>query len=361
MHTLNLLNLFRMSILQASACPLYSVTNTSPISLLFHSHPSMHQIFVHTLTMANPSLGDFAAFPAEIRLLIWDYLYTRGGHSRKARKHNKTDLRMLRASRQLYDEIWTHLFSHMEYIEFRLAPCCGTNYWMECFDQWHQRRWAFTGAGDSMWYRFQGFPHHKIGIYVRLLAPSSGKRSAELRFLWRNVEELIQFLDTVGPIRRLIVRLEDTPSGSWLDQEGKPVVNIHRLQYFATDQRRRAWPWIGNYLKGNREGLATSFYRLRNDIHEMKISASVEFEKMFHDSLACISKQFVMESPYIIPADYGVKPTDSVSRRIYIAVYQGNILYLLPKETAAVLRLEPYRYWSNDLVEVTPSAKGNGG
>ncbi|KAL1961880.1 hypothetical protein VTN77DRAFT_960 [Rasamsonia byssochlamydoides] len=305
--------------------------------------------------MANPSLGAFAALPPEIRLLIWDYFYPSGHDTPSARKRNKTDLSILRASRQLYEEISTHLFAHLDYVEFEVSPVYRRGWWIDFYDSWHRSRWTFHDGDDAKARGFLGLPYAemKIEIHILLLAPDP-KDPGQLTCLWQKVNELIRFLQEMDSIGCLTIRLEDTETTAWLDRDkGKPTVSIHE------PHDRRLWVDKPYYPNTDFEVVLLPFHCLDN-IKEIEIYASDEFEEMpagsfltFHDSLVSIAAQIWRKSDYYPrysstttdeDRDANQRDVDEFRCR-YVTRLLDWKLNRLGGNTADMLRLERFSRW----------------
>lgn len=182
--------------------------------------------------MAAPSLGLFAKLPVEIRLLIWDEFLLSGWK----RGGSKTDLSILRTSKQLHYEIQDYLHQKMSMVTFIVRPefdevqqiiDSATHLSFEMWvgsdyikapgtddDDYDERlirspRWTFASAQDALSRGLQYLPLHKLSTVV-CIEPPDPEDPGQVICLCLRLQQLVELLRGMKrPICRLAVRFGD--------------------------------------------------------------------------------------------------------------------------------------------------------
>ncbi|KAL1979557.1 hypothetical protein VTN96DRAFT_5570 [Rasamsonia emersonii] len=184
------------------------------------------------------TLGLFSRLPYEVREQIW-LEFAPTGQDMCLRCTQKTDLRILCTSRDLYDEISRVLYQTSS-LEFDLSPIHqpGKIWTTVHFKQGrHQQRvnarWILHSLADARSRGFHHLPFDRIdNVIVNLSAPNP-KGAGRLFWLWQKVTDLVSlFKEAATTIRNLTIRLQkcNNKNGQdWLDRWGTANQSIFRL------------------------------------------------------------------------------------------------------------------------------------
>ncbi|KAJ9298906.1 hypothetical protein DTO271G3_3148 [Paecilomyces variotii] len=179
-------------------------------------------------------LGLFHRIPYEVRELIWlEFIPAGEGDERYNTKQGAqaTDLRILRTSKAIYNEVSKLLYEFTSLI-FTLDPLRpGLNVSFEQMS--HSRRMdGALNCQRTLWHledinhaRSSGFcdlPFHKFWeVVVDLRAPNASNRH-ELFFLWKDVTQLMIPIIKETVIDSLTIRLQKGVKSDWLNESGRP-------------------------------------------------------------------------------------------------------------------------------------------
>src|SRR5207248_8010596 len=95
----------------------------------------------------NPSLGVFAQFPPEVRVLIWKNFRPEGKDGTPSQVP-KAGLSVLRTSRQLYNEVSTQIYSKCCLI-LEISPIYQHDRWIDVHCPQFDREWKLRDAADA--------------------------------------------------------------------------------------------------------------------------------------------------------------------------------------------------------------------
>ncbi|KAM5506190.1 hypothetical protein McanMca71_002381 [Microsporum canis] len=177
------------------------------------------------------SLGNFSKLPYEIRELIWLEFYPVSWDKSNIEPTSvqtsaDIDLRVLRASRSLYDEI-SHIIYSKTTLCLNLSPlsCESDTFWGALRFKRRVRKnvfydggavWRLESGYDDRDDHFDYFPFDKLAaIEISLSGPED---AAQVFWLWRNVVRTLELLETASSLPPIVIRL----------QKGKDF-NIHDL------------------------------------------------------------------------------------------------------------------------------------
>lgn len=122
------------------------------------------------MASANPGLGASAILPSEVRRLIWEHFHPKGHDISSSSRTQKTHLSILHASRQLYKEVSTYLFSDF-WLEFENSPLYERDSWVNVYICPRKSCWKLRDAADARSRGFLNLPYRKTEPYIFLLAP----------------------------------------------------------------------------------------------------------------------------------------------------------------------------------------------
>lgn len=169
----------------------------------------------------NSGLGHFSKLPPELREMIW--LEFRPAQS-PANTRPKCDLRVLRVSKQLRDEIEDAVYRRTtlelsissNYLEVpgKWDKPFATVFFKTCYRKKQIRAtWVLKADGVVVDNWFNGFPFHKIhSLEVNLLAAGLA-RDSQLLWLWRNIMRTVRLLKMAKSIPSMTVRLQKCEYG----------------------------------------------------------------------------------------------------------------------------------------------------
>lgn len=193
----------------------------------------------------NPSMGLFSKLPYGVREQIWQHFLPQG-HDTPTARAQKSDLRILRASRELHDEITARLYSNLS-LYFELSPLYQRNVWITVYYHTGRRgnkqdnnghddddddgdrgcgtreaTWILRNQQDAETRGFRYLPYNLIkAIRVYLLSPNPKDRG-QLVWLWLKMTKLVKLLKAASSIRNIIIWFQEDEAGGWYnsDREG---------------------------------------------------------------------------------------------------------------------------------------------
>lgn len=186
--------------------------------------------------MAAPGMGLFAKLPVEIRLLIWEEFFPVGY------KRGKTDLAILRTSKQLHAEILDYIHKTMAILVFSIRPDLDEldqevdSATHLSFEIWSASglltsaggaedeellattpRWRFTSAQDALSRGFEYLPLNVLASAV-FIEPPEPEDPGQLICLCLRIQQVVELLRSLKhPIRLLSIRSGDPEQ--WLQRE----------------------------------------------------------------------------------------------------------------------------------------------
>ena len=176
------------------------------------------------------SFGLFSRLPYELREQIWLEFLPAGEDSILGElcRDPKTSFEILRASRALYNEISTCLYSNV-YLQFDLSPIYFNDplVWTTFYLNKINRRRKEMTESKAMWRlengtdaRDRGFYNLRVhprieAIEFNLFAPDP-RDPSQLFWLWRKVTRLVKLLKEAGPsLPHLTIRLQKCETQDW--------------------------------------------------------------------------------------------------------------------------------------------------
>ncbi|OJJ30772.1 hypothetical protein ASPWEDRAFT_85592, partial [Aspergillus wentii DTO 134E9] len=175
------------------------------------------------------SLGCLAQFPYEIREQIW-LQFIPDGQDTVLLRTPKTDLRILRASKSIHDEISLLLYRR-SCLEFDVSAI-----YYQRKERWTtvylrrgrqeraqleepQATWILRNKEDARTRGFDNLPFHRIDRVVANLFAPDPKDAGKLFCLWQRVRALVELLKGAEKIRNLTIRLCKRDGQDWFDRD----------------------------------------------------------------------------------------------------------------------------------------------
>lgn len=294
--------------------------------------------------MSASSLGVFANLPSEIRLMIWNELCPLGS------QRHKTDLAILRASKQLYAEVLGHLHMTIKEFTFSIRPEFDRHkdpsyLGFEMRDIRHRSKhddmsedwpkWTFSSAQDALSRGFQYLPLHIIPCVIHIEAPDPAD-PGQLICSSLRVQQLVDLLQYINkrPISQLIICLGH--ADQWLNEGEKKRDFI--LTELYPDMSHLA------YIRSDVDAVIFPFYTLENvrsvllDKHTAKLICSSDMLKSARTVVYGKSPMVILDLLPEIPEYSGL-------RNEFLSVYLHHRLDTLPGRTANMLRLDRFVHW----------------
>ena len=174
-------------------------------------------------------LGYFAKLPPEIRLDIWEHLFS-SCQIRKQLPQSDSDseprnLFILYTNRYLYADISTHLYSSIKHT-IRISPRYHRHKWMtaKVASKGLKIEWDLDDKEAARRY-FLNFPHDKVPLRVNIHAPNCGRKDpGQILLLRQKVTALTDRLMAVSEYqerpRNFSLRVNFV--GEW-ERKGKPI------------------------------------------------------------------------------------------------------------------------------------------
>ncbi|PGH03765.1 hypothetical protein AJ80_08635 [Polytolypa hystricis UAMH7299] len=182
-----------------------------------------------------PDLGLFSRLPLEVRQMIWSEFVPFGQDTNRDLRVQKADLRILRTSRDLHDEISRFIYLG-SCLEFSVSPIYDPQ------DHWTtvsfsrgapgnrtNATWIFKSRANTRSRGFDHLPFHKVDhIIVNLFAPNPnfGKKLHNLRL---KVDFLVDLLGRGSHIEDLTVHLAKRDGQDWVEKPGGPANQTIKL------------------------------------------------------------------------------------------------------------------------------------
>ncbi|KAJ5129440.1 uncharacterized protein N7515_005479 [Penicillium bovifimosum] len=293
------------------------------------------------------SLGLFFHLPPEVRLIIWEYLFSTI-HTKLFNngKPNANPLSILSASRYLYTEVSSHLYNNCTE-NILMKPAYDADEWMrielEATNMHVDIILKDKAAADR---HFQTFPHHRANVIVHLKPPNKDD-PGQLVLLWRKSLEMVNIImETIAPHPFRLT------SYGWDASEPPSHWQYTQEDFFN--------------LGGLQETPQSPFgYFPDHDIIILPfIRAQLWFENPSTDMAALTDEQFTNHCNQIrglfFPAGLErrteglftfTKETGAaaIERRILETnILLENSLDELPGHTASLLRLDRFKHWFED-------------
>lgn len=183
---------------------LFSFSSSSSLNTL-HSSPTLynHQQLEHICLFnmqfqSFPYLGTFARLPIEIRLMIWEYLFSTlhtqpPGDSLHKHNPHKHNLSIFCASQYLYNEVSSHLF-HDSIQHISLNPEYNEEEWMaiQLKSRTVDIKWALRDRANAEKH-FHSFPHSKTTMKIHINSPDPTD-PGQMVLIWQKANALVDLL-----------------------------------------------------------------------------------------------------------------------------------------------------------------------
>lgn len=172
----------------------------SPFLLPLHrltlcNHQQVEQICLFNMQFPLfPCLGTFARLPIEIRLMIWEYLFsTLRIQPLKDILHKHNPLSILCTSRYLYSEVSSHLF-HDSVQHISLNPKYNEEEWMviQLKSRTVDIKWTLRNRADAEKH-FHNFPHSKTTLNIHINSPDPTD-PGQMVLIWQKANSLVDLL-----------------------------------------------------------------------------------------------------------------------------------------------------------------------
>lgn len=302
--------------------------------------------------MASSSLGVFAKLPSEIRLMIWNKLCPSGWH------RDKTDLAILRTSKQLYAEVLDQLYMSVKEFTFFIRPEFDRHkdlsyLGFEMRDIRHRSnhgetkeespKWIFSSAEEAISRGFQYLPLHIIPCVVHIEAPDP-EDPGQLVCSSLRLQQLADLLQSINkrPLSQLIIRLDDVDQ--WLDERSRKPLDeeVSKRNFILTE----LYPEQNHlaYIRSDVDAVMFPFYTLENvravllDKDTANLICSSDMLKKAQTIVYDKSTMIMLDLLREVPAYIGL-------RNEIFKFYLHKRLDTLPGRTANMLRLDRFVHW----------------
>ncbi|KAL1968893.1 hypothetical protein VTN77DRAFT_1254 [Rasamsonia byssochlamydoides] len=268
--------------------------------------------------MEQPSgLGILATLPPEVRLLVWEHFLPDGQDVDYSSKVQKTDLSILRANRQLYDEISTHLYPKL-WIEFEIRLLSS----------------AIRGL-------------KRAGLNVTITPPDPSD-PGQLACLWKKTSNLMKLLQGLrSPPRHVTICLLDTPDAAAWHWDENPNTSVsNSLCHSCVDYQTVVSPF-SRLRSIDRFAICpdSDFDVLRKIIDEDDILALIELVEV----CAQTRERKPADKVHVDPKDCCDKQ-DAHCHTLYENFFLDVMLNTLYGPTTRILHLQRFSSWSVDRV-----------
>lgn len=291
-------------------------------------------------TMENEDflqLGNFANLPPEIRLEIWEYLFSTcdfRGRPVNRERGQANNLSILRSSRQLYHEISRHLYKDLIHT-VHLSPMYYEGLMgIDISSKWLSLRRRLENMADAERH-FWSFPLHGVFLAVNIVAPDSDD-PGQVVLLWQRANALVDLLNSAPGSSPACLFLQAPLKGHWLSEE-KPTQSIEYAEGHHTDN----------------EIIVSAFFRLRSrcDIHPSSDLSDLRMDQSKSSRKALLShfgsnQAHGEERSYI--SNMNKRLIDIAKCPTYIAMLLDNALDTIPGKTAKLLRRDRFSKWFED-------------
>lgn len=291
-----------------------------------------------------PFLGTFGRLPIEIRLMIWEYLFS----TLRTQSLLLTDnpLSILCTSRYLYNEVSSHLFNNsVQHIS--LNPEYNEEEWMviRLESRAVEIEWTLRNRADAERH-FQNFPHSKTTMKVHISCPDQTD-PGQLVLLWQKLNALVDLLiPTTGPTIELAL------NGPWRSADPPARWRLHRDIFYEIGGLQESIQFGPRY-RPDYDIVILPFLRLRLWMEDPATNVPAMSDDQYetlHRGLMALFDQTGIE----LRLERLLSMTqDTAVRQIENALIDTNIfletsLDELPGITANFLRLERYKNWFKD-------------
>ncbi|KAI9934529.1 hypothetical protein AWENTII_005974 [Aspergillus wentii] len=265
---------------------------------------------------SSSALGVFAKLPPEIRLNIWEHLWDDlfpfGVRNFKLPKLyiGRTTLAILRASRQLYEEISHHLYANLT-LEIHISPRYFAKDWALFICKNPHAVWRIESEKEAVWYGFLDFPYYKAKIEIVLHAPSPDD-PAQVHLVWHRAHKIVDFLNQMPVLRAVTIRLH--PFGVEND-------------WCRNGRANRSIP----YMDLRDYDIAfLPFTRLRNVEKIEAVTHSRELDEAINWRIIKHGREYILRRHWILP---DIPKYEKVARAFsYLDLYLAQVHYRLYRD-----------------------------
>jgi hypothetical protein len=293
-----------------------------------------------------PFLGAFGIIPVEIRLIIWEYLfYSIRTQQVRYSFHKENPLSILCTSRDLYNEISSHLFSNSVQ-NVILNPVYNEQVWMVIQFKFRAREieWALRNRADSERH-FQNFPHSKTTMVVHINRPDPTD-PGQLVLLWQKINALA---DHLIPITRPNIKL--ATNGPWRSPNPPASWGPDRDLFYQMGGLQESIPFGPKYCP-DYDVVMLPFLRLGlwvEDPTNVPAMSDEEFDILRRCLFSLFDQKGIehrLEPLLSMTKDTAVREIESAL--IETDLFLETRMDELPGITARFLRLERYKNWFED-------------
>ncbi|KAL5331954.1 hypothetical protein ACEPPN_001495 [Leptodophora sp. 'Broadleaf-Isolate-01'] len=283
--------------------------------------------------MTSHNLGLLVAFPAEIRAEVWRNLRPSTPSTSGNTPKRKDTLGILRACRQLNQEIMPYLYDK-EILNIRVEPI-----WSKCLtvENEHGAIWSIANTRDLLYNAFFNLPYRKLKLLrVSINAPETGNL-IQLISLSNHVRDLVHLLEQSNGLPSLEIHLLDSqsPSGKWAKADGTPKNTV---------TRGLAW----NTVSSDYETVLLPFCRLRGvpQVHVHVPEDLTSEENMFKNIEKVLGRTSLFGS---VLGDENYWDDNNIQEMLDDKFIDLETeLDELLGEDANMMRLERFMFWYND-------------
>ncbi|CAG7938173.1 unnamed protein product [Penicillium nalgiovense] len=293
-----------------------------------------------------PSLGTFGMIPVEIRLMIWEYLfYTIRTQPVRYTFHRESPLSILCTSRDLYNEISSHLFSNsVQHVTLNPEYNEQERMIIQFKFRAKEIKWALRNREDAERH-FQNFPHSKMTMIVHINRPNPTD-PGQLVLLWQKTNALA---DLLIPITRANIKL--AANGPWRSPNPPASWGSDRDLFYQMGGLQESIPFGPKY-RPDYDIIMLPFLRLGLWVED-PISVPTMSDEEFNILRRCLFSLFDQTGIEHRLEKFLSMTKDTAVHEIESTIIETNLfletrLDELPGITARFLRLERYKNWFED-------------
>ncbi|THC89870.1 hypothetical protein EYZ11_010671 [Aspergillus tanneri] len=156
----------------------------------------------------SSSLGQLGRIPPELRLIIWEWLLSRGS------------ARFLETSQDLYQEISDRLY---DTFDIHISPLWEAP-WVDIRCKRLRLRWHAKESDDPMLKKFSSIPYKKTRLAVHIWPPDPDD-PGQIILLWQRVQSIVEVFNASKSRKRISIYLRTHDKRDW-QKDGKTVESI---------------------------------------------------------------------------------------------------------------------------------------
>lgn len=294
-----------------------------------------------------PFLGIFGCIPIEIRLMIWDHLFSSlRKQPLKDDLHKDKPRSILCTSRYLYNEISSHIFRNSEQHIF-ISPIYNEENWMvmQLKSRVVDVEWAFSSKADAKRH-FQNFPHPKTKMIVHISCPNPSD-PGQMVLLWQKLNLLV---DLLIPVARPTIEL--ATNGPWCAEDPPTHWGIYRDQFYEMGALQESIQ-SGPKFRPDHDLAMLPFLRLGLWVQDPETNVPAMSDRHFKDLFQSLVSLFDQKGIELRLKRLLAITQDTAVSQIGNALTDTDMfletcLDELPGRTASFLRLERYKNWFED-------------